>query len=84
MSEEEIGQVFKFFAKPSVAAIKLSGDLKIGDTIRFKGTTTDFTMPVESMQIERDSITEAKAGQDVGIKVPERVRPNDVVVKVLE
>ncbi|MFX1511502.1 MAG: translation elongation factor-like protein [Promethearchaeota archaeon] len=84
MSEEEIGQVFKFFAKPSVAAIKLSGDLKIGDKIRFTGATTDFTMSVESMQIERDTITEASAGQDVGIKVPERVRPNDKVYKILE
>jgi len=37
---------------------------------------------VESIQIELESVEQAGAGDDVGIKVPERVRPNDRVIRV--
>ena len=80
---EEIGRVFKFFAKPSVAAIEItSGELKVGDTIMIKGETTDLTQKIESMEIDRVKVESAKAGQGVGIKVIERVRPNDRVYRV--
>lgn len=81
--EEEIGMVFNFFAKPSVAAINItSGELKVGDTIRIKGETTDFTQKIESMEIDRVKVEVATADQGVGIKVPERVRPHDKVYKI--
>lgn len=76
----EVGIVFKFFAKPSVAAINItSGELKVGDTIMIKGETTDFTQQVESMEIDRVKVESASAGQGVGIKVTDRVRPHDKV-----
>lgn len=84
MAEEKIGTVSHFFDKVSVAAIKLEGDLKVGDTIRIKGATTDFTEPVESMQINREDVQEAGPGDEIGIKVSEKVRPNDDVYKVTE
>jgi len=84
MEEKEIGTVFLFFAKPSVAAIKLKDDLKIGDKIHIKGHTTDLTQTIDSMQIDNKPIEEAKAGDDVGIKVNDRVRPNDTVFLVEE
>ena len=85
MAEELIGEVFSFYAKPSVAAITIShGSLKTGDTIRIKGHTTDFTMKIESMQIEREEVMEVTVGQSVGIKVPNRVRPKDTVFKITE
>ncbi len=82
MSEEEVGRVQSFFRKPSVAAMVLTGDLSIGDNIRIRGATTDIEMTVESMQINLESVESAGAGDDVGIKVPERVRPNDRVIRV--
>ncbi|MFX0093818.1 MAG: translation elongation factor-like protein [Candidatus Hodarchaeota archaeon] len=84
MAEEEVGKVFKFFVKPSVAAINATGDIKVGDKIHFKGANTDFIITIESMQIERESVESVTAGQSVGIKVPERVRPNDIVYRVVE
>ena len=39
-------------------------------------------MTVESMQINLEPVETAGAGDDVGIKVPERVRPNDSVVRL--
>ena len=82
MSEEEVGRVQSFFRKPSVAALVLTGDLSIGDNIRIQGATTDIEMTVESMQINLEPVESAGAGDDVGIKVPERVRPNDRVTRV--
>jgi hypothetical protein len=36
------------------------------------------------MQIHNADVTEAKAGDGVGIKVPDRVRPGDKVYKVTD
>lgn len=79
MTEKEIGKVSSFFSHVSVAAIKLSGKLKVGDKIHIKGSTTDFEDTISSMQIEKKEVKEAKKGDHIGIKVPEKVRPNDVV-----
>ena len=59
-------------------------ELKVGDTIHFVGATTDFTQKVDSMEIDRNPVESVKPGDDVGIKVKERVREHDVVYKVPE
>ena len=83
MEEIEVGKVTIFFAKPSVAAIEItSGALAVGDQLRFKGATTNFEQKIESMEIDRKPVPSASAGQSVGIKVKERVRPHDKVYKV--
>ncbi len=83
MEDVKIGVVVKFFAKPGVAAIELTdGPLKVGDTIRFKGHSTDFQQTVDSMQIEHASVTTAEKGASIGIKVKDRVRDHDVVFVV--
>jgi translation initiation factor IF-2 len=85
MPEIKVAEIIKFFAKPSVAALLVTdGPLKVGDTIRVKGHTTDFTMVVDSMQINNQSVSEAKTGDDVGILVKERTRPGDIAYKVTE
>jgi putative protease len=84
MSEEMIGHVSDFFAHPVVAAIELTAALKLGDKIRIKGHTTDLKLQVDSMQIENTSVQEAKAGDSIGVKVPERVRHGDSVYKIVD
>ena len=80
---EEIGQVVAFFGVPSAAIIALSkGSLKLGDCIWIVGHTTDLKQTIESMEIDRKPITQAAAGQEVGIKVTARVRRHDKVYKV--
>ncbi len=79
---KEIGRVSSYFSHVGVAAIKLSAGLKIGDKVHIKGHTTDFEVPVTSMQIERKDVKTAKKGDHIGIKVPEKVRPNDRVFLV--
>ena len=78
MEEKEIGRVMRYFSKIGVAAIRITdGELKVGDRIRIKGSSTDFEQVVESMQIEHEFVEKAEAGKDVGIKVKEKVRDND-------
>ncbi|MBW1613620.1 MAG: translation elongation factor-like protein [Deltaproteobacteria bacterium] len=85
MAEEEVGVVVKFFSKPSVAAIKVTkGSIKRGDTLMYKGHTTDFTEEVVSMEIDNKSVDEAKVGDMIGIQVKERVREKDIVYKVVD
>ena len=74
-----MGKITHFFDKISVAVIELSGTLREGDKIRIKGSTTDFEQTVNSMQIEHETIEEANAGQSIGLKVSEKVRPGDEV-----
>ena len=83
MVEEKVGIVEHFFTKISVAAIRITdGELKVGDTIHFVGSTTDFTQKVDRIEINRQPIEVAKPGDEIGIKVKERVREKDIVYKV--
>lgn len=75
----EIGEVFTYFSKVGVAGIKLTDTLRVGDTIKIKGPSTDFEMEVESIQIDREPVEEANDGDSIGIKVPEHVKPKDKV-----
>ena len=79
---EEVGRVSGFFAHPSVALVELTAPLKVGETVFVKGHTTDFQQAVESMQVDRQPVQEAAAGQSVGLKVTERCRKHDVVYKL--
>lgn len=79
---EVVGKVRGYFTHVSVAAISLTDTLKIGDKIRIKGATTDFEQVVKSMQINREDVKEADAGDEIGVKVKDRVRPNDTVYKL--
>jgi putative protease len=84
LKKEKVGDVFTFFVKPSVAAINVLREINVGDKLLFQGATTNFELVVKSMQIEKENVNTVKKGQQVGIKVPERVRPNDEVFKIVE
>ena len=84
MPEVEIGKVSDFFARPVVAGIELTAELKLGDKIHIAGHTTDLELTVDSMQINNVDVTEAKAGDSVGVKVNDRVRRGDRVCKVTD
>lgn len=72
--EKQIGEVSNFFEHVSVAAIKLKSPLKVGDTIEFKGGEVDFEQKVDSMQIQHKQVNAAKKGDEIGIKVKDKVR----------
>jgi len=83
--EEEVGKITHFFSKINVGVLELTkADLKIGDTIHIKGNTTDFFQKVESMQVEHQPVESAKPGDEVGLKVENPIRENDIVYRVTE
>jgi putative protease len=84
MEEKKIGTVMDYFAKIGVVAFRVEGEgLKVGETIHIKGHTTDLTQQVASIQIDRNAIQDAKPGDDIGIKIKDRVRKGDTVFKVV-
>jgi hypothetical protein len=85
MADVELGVITHYFSKIGVAAMQITQDtLHVGDTIRIKGHTTDFTQKIDSMQIDNKSVEEAVAGQGVGFKVAQHARQHDKVYKVVE
>ena len=84
MSETEVGEITHFFDKVGVAVIKLTANIKVGDRIHITGATTDFEQNIDSMQINREPVTLAKPGDDIGMKTEERVKAKDKVYLIKE
>jgi len=77
-----IGKVIHYFDKIQVAVIELSSGLKVGETIRIIGGDTDFEQAIDSMEVEHGKIKKAKKGDEVGLKVSQKVRDGYRVYKV--
>ncbi len=80
--ENIIGKVTHYFPHVSAAVVKVKAPLAVGDNIKIKGSSSDFTQIVESIQIDRVSISKAKKGDEIGLLVISRVREHDVVYKM--
>ncbi|MBI4094746.1 MAG: hypothetical protein HY435_00950 [Candidatus Liptonbacteria bacterium] len=74
-----IGVVTHFYSNLGVAIVKFTKAISQGASIRFKGATTDFTHTISSMQFDHKPIEKAKKGEEVGIKVGDKVREGDEV-----
>jgi putative protease len=80
---EKVGLVTHYFSRPKAAVVRIEkGTIAIGDTLQFLGKTTNFKQRVESLQIDRKPIQEARKGQEIGLQVKARVRSNDQVYKL--
>lgn len=83
--EQEVGFVDHWFGHLNVAGVKVTaGTIKEGDTLHFKGHTTDFQQQIQSIELEHEHKAHAEPGDDVGIKVANRVRVHDKVYKITE
>ncbi|MCX8015809.1 MAG: translation elongation factor-like protein [Patescibacteria group bacterium] len=81
--EKLVGVVTHYFDKISVAALKLKAPLSIGDKILFRSHLGDlFEQEVTSMQIEHEPVKKAKKGDEVGIKVIQKVHEGNEIYLV--
>jgi len=80
-NDERIGEIVHYYHKIAVAVIKLIRPLHDGDKIHFLGAHTDFLQEIRSMQIEHNAVDEAKAGDEVAVKVDRRVRRGDAAFR---
>ncbi|MBI2010883.1 MAG: hypothetical protein HYS89_01460 [Candidatus Colwellbacteria bacterium] len=83
MEEKPIGEVTHYYSHLGVAIVKFNRKVKTGETVHFKGATTDFTQAIDSMEFDHKSVGDAKSGQEVGIKVGDKVREGDEVYAVV-
>ncbi len=79
MEKKPIGEVTHYFGNIGVAIVKFKKAMKVGETVHFKGANVDFTQKIDSMQYDHKDIDKAKKGQEVGIKVSDKVREGDEV-----
>jgi hypothetical protein len=85
MSERKlVGTVSHYFSKVRVAGVLVSDRLAVGDQILIIGHTTALEQTVASLELDRQPIEVAEAGQEVGIRVIDRVRQGDQVYKLTE
>ncbi len=80
--EREVGKVFTYYSHVNVAGVNLTDTLNVGDTILIKGRTTNFKQTIDSIQVEHENVDSAGKGDSIGIKVKDRVRPNDTIYVV--
>lgn len=82
-TEEKVGTVTGYYTHIGVAVIRLTdGDLRVGDQVRICGRTTDLTQPVASLEVEHQAVERAERGSEVALKVRERVRRHDQVLRL--
>lgn len=84
MSKEPkpIGALTHFYGHLGVAIVKFTKSVPVGAKVKFKGATTDFEETIKSMQYDHKPVETAKKGQEVGIKVGDKVREGDEVFEV--
>lgn len=84
MAEREVGKVTHYFTRISVAGVRLTDRLRVGDRIHILGHTSDFEQDVTSMELNHQQIEVGEPGQEIGLLVTERVRRGDTIYKVEE
>lgn len=81
MEKKPIGEVIHYYDHLGVAVVKFNKAVKVGEKVNFKGAHADFTQTIDSIQYEHENIKSAKKGQDVGIKVDQKVHQGNKVFK---
>ncbi|OHB03584.1 MAG: hypothetical protein A3B03_02575 [Candidatus Zambryskibacteria bacterium RIFCSPLOWO2_01_FULL_42_41] len=80
--EKEIGRITHWYDKIGVAVVDLKGALKIGDLIKVKKGNEEFEDSVVSMQIDHKSVSSAKNGDEVALKLSQKAKEGAVICKV--
>ncbi len=81
-NEVSLGEVEDYFGHIGVIALTLKDKLNLGESIHVRGHTTDITQKINSMQIDRAAIQNAKKGDSVGIKIEGKCRKGDKVFRL--
>lgn len=79
-----IGKVIHYYGKAGVAIVRLQDSLKVGDRIRIERGDQSFDQEVTSMQKEYQNVEQAEEGDEVGVKVDEKVHEGAIVIRLEE
>lgn len=78
----QVGSVERFYSNISVAAIRLTGALHVGDTIEVESEGYALRQKVGSMQINRRDVSDASSGDSIGVKLSVPVPEGSAVYKL--
>ena len=78
---DAIGSVTHYFSHLSVAAVRLTAPLAVGERIHIRGHTTDLVQDVASLEVDHAPVDRAGPGDDVALKVVDHVRDHDQVYR---
>jgi putative protease len=81
---KRVGSVTHYFNKIGVAVLELSESIRVGDRLHFLGKHTDFPQQVGSMQVDHEPVEQADKGNEVAIKVDQRVRRGDSIFRLTD
>ncbi|MBS3149076.1 hypothetical protein J4455_00070 [Candidatus Woesearchaeota archaeon] len=82
MAKKLLGQIIHFYSHIGVAVVNVKSSIKVGDLVLIEGPNDSFEQEITSMQIDKKQIKEAKAKQEIGLKVIQEVRNNYKIYKV--
>ena len=80
--DKELGKVIHYFDKAMVAVVRLTDSLKTGETVKFVHGESEFSQPVDSMEVEHQKVEEAKKGDVIGLKIGGKAREGSQVYKL--
>jgi hypothetical protein len=79
----DVGVVTHYYPRVDAAVVTVGpGELRVGDTVHFRGHTTDFYQTLDRLEFDHALIEVAKPGQQVGVHVSHRVREGDTVKRI--
>jgi putative protease len=83
VADKKIGKVTHYYNHLGVGIVRLTAAVAVGNTVKIVGHGRDYTQTVSSLQLEHQSINKAKKGQEVGLKVDQKVKEGDEVFLVV-
>ncbi|MBI3336376.1 hypothetical protein HYZ98_02300 [Candidatus Peregrinibacteria bacterium] len=75
-----LAKVIHYYDRIGVAIVAVNKALSVGETVTFQKGVEEFTQCIGSMQMEHESISKAKKGAEVGIKVDSPVKEGALVL----
>jgi len=78
-TDKPVGEVTHYYGNLGVAIVQFNQDVPVGKNVTFQGATTDFSQDLGSMELDHKQLSAAPRGQEVGVKVKNKVREGDKV-----
>ena len=77
----QVGVVTNYFAQRQAAAVRVEAEISVGQTVWFRKKDVNFAQEIGSLHVNGMSVQTATPGNEVGIKVEQRVRRGTRVLR---
>jgi hypothetical protein len=81
--ETLIGIADDYLDHHQVMVTTLLDELMVGDRLHIRGRITDLFQTIQSIQVNHEAVRVGEIGQEVGIKVDQKVRKHDYVYRLI-